>query len=183
MPHAGTELVVVTGGPGAGKTTLLNALAKAGFPTAEETGRAIIKDQIAISGRALPWVDPMLYAETMLSWEIGSYRKCVGRKELCFFDRGIPDVIGYLRLLGLPVPVHMRNAAAMFRYHRRVFIAPPWPEIFTQDEERKQTVEEAVRTYKALAATYAELDYDLIEIPRCTVGARRNFILDRVSGG
>ncbi len=182
MPHAGEQLIIVTGGPGAGKTTLLNALARAGFPTAEEVGRAIIKDQVAISGRALPWADPMLYAEMMLSWEIGSYRKRVGGEELCFFDRGIPDVMGYLRLLGLPVPAYMRNAAEMFRYHRRVFIAPPWPEIFMQDEERKQTIEEAAQTCDALAATYAELGYELVEIPRCTVEARLSFVVDLVSG-
>lgn len=182
MPHAGERFIIVTGGPGAGKTTLLNALAAAGFPTAEETGRAIIKGQIAISGQALPWVDPVLYAEMMLSWEIASYRKHIAGGELCFFDRGIPDVIGYLRLLGLPVPAHMCNAAEMFRYHRRVFIAPPWPDIFVQDEERKQTVEEAAQTCDALAATYAELGYEPVEIPRCTVEARLSFVVDLVSG-
>ncbi|HEY9579494.1 hypothetical protein [Sphingopyxis granuli] len=40
---------------------------------------------------------------------------------------------------GLPVPQHVRSAAALFRYNRRVFIAPPWRAIFGQDTERKQT--------------------------------------------
>ena len=59
------------------------------------------------------------------------------------FDRGIPDVIGYLRLCGLPVPATVLKAAEQRRYARRVFIAPPWPAIFEQDAERKQTLAEA----------------------------------------
>jgi predicted ATPase len=57
---------------------------------------------------------------------------------LAFFDRGVPDVAGYLRLTGLPVPAHVEKAVEIYRYNRKVFIAPPWPKIFTQDRERKQ---------------------------------------------
>jgi predicted ATPase len=48
----------------------------------------------------------------------------------------------------------MKRAVAVFRYNRRVFIAPPWREIFQQDSERKQDFDEAVRTYDSLVATY-----------------------------
>jgi predicted ATPase len=63
----------------------------------------------------------------------------------------VADTLGYLRLSGLPVPEHIRVAADRFRYNPRVFVAPPWPEIFAQDEERRQTLDEAERTYDALA--------------------------------
>ena len=92
----------------------------------------------------------------------------------------MPDVLGYLRLLSLPVPEHMRRAADTFRYNRRVFIAPPWQEIFRQDRERKQEFDEAVRTYDAMVATYTEFGYDLIEIPRVPVEERVRFILQSV---
>jgi predicted ATPase len=59
----------------------------------------------------------------------------------------------------------MHKAADSFRYHHRVFIAPPWREIFQQDRERKQDFDEAVRTYDALVATYTDLGYDLVKIP------------------
>jgi predicted ATPase len=97
-----------------------------------------------------------------------------------FFDRGVPDVLGYLRLLNLPVPAHMQKAASTFRYNRRVFIAPPWREIFQQDRERKQDFDEAVRTYDALAATYTELGYTLVEIPCVLVGERVRFLLSNI---
>ena len=97
-----------------------------------------------------------------------------------FFDRGVPDVMGYLRLMKLPSPTHVLQAATLFRYNRRVFIAPPWPEIFTPDAERKQSFAEAVRTYEAMVATYEALGYDLIELPRCSIAERVEFLRAKV---
>jgi predicted ATPase len=51
-----------------------------------------------------------------------------------------------LRFSGLPIPAHIDRAARIFRYHQRVFVAPPWPEIFTPDAERKQSFEQARAT-------------------------------------
>ena len=48
------RLFVITGGPGSGKSTLIKALAERGFCTMPEAGRAIIRDQVAIGGEALP---------------------------------------------------------------------------------------------------------------------------------
>ena len=52
MPNHSDQFFVLTGGPGAGKTTLIEALRDAGFATAPEAGRAIIRDQLAIGGPA-----------------------------------------------------------------------------------------------------------------------------------
>jgi predicted ATPase len=119
----------------------------------------------------------MLFAEMMLSWEIRSYHIAQRAAGPVFFDRGVPDVLGYLRLSGIPAPEHMERAAAMFRYNRRVFISPPWEEIFQQDSERKQGFDVAVRTYDALVATYTTYDYELVEIPRVSVEERARFVL------
>jgi predicted ATPase len=86
-------------------------------------------------------------------------------------------VVGYMRLLHRPVPPHMDKAAQLFRYNRRVFIAPPWRDIFRQDRERKQDFAEAVRTYQVMAETYSEYGYELVEIPCASVEARMEFIL------
>ena len=108
----------------------------------------------------------------MLSWEMRSYRDALGKPGAVFFDRGLPELVGYFRLMGLPLPAHFSAAAEHFRYNRRVFIAPPWPEIFTQDSERKQTPEEAERTHDAVADAYAELGYELVPLPKASVEAR-----------
>jgi predicted ATPase len=73
------HLYVVTGGPGSGKSTLIEALAASGVPGMPEAGRAIIQDQVAIGGNALPWSDRQAFAELMLSWEMRSYRAALSR--------------------------------------------------------------------------------------------------------
>ena len=174
------RFIVVTGGPGSGKSTLIDALERAGHARSVEAGRAIIQDQVAIGGLALPWNDPALFAELMLCWEMRSFHTAQEEPGIVFFDRGVPDCIGYLRLMGLPVPAHMRRAADAFRYNRLVFLAPPWREIFHQDEERKQDFAEAVRTCQAMASTYAGLGYELVELPRAPTDERVAFVLDRI---
>ncbi|MGH9158415.1 MAG: AAA family ATPase, partial [Vicinamibacteraceae bacterium] len=79
-------------------------------------GRAIIQAQLAIGGRALPWRDPAAFAELMLSWDMRSYHMAQNEDGLVFFDRGVPDVVGYLRLLGLPVPAHMERVGKRVRF-------------------------------------------------------------------
>ncbi len=180
MNDTSDRFYVITGGPGSGKTALLEVLRLRGYRCSVEAGRGIIVDQVSIDGPALPWRDPQLFAELMLSWELRSYQLMKQDEGPAFFDRGVPDVVGYLRLMNIPVPEHMRRASAKFRYNRTVFIAPPWREIFRQDRERKQDFEEAVRTYEALSATYAGLGYELVEIPRLSPEERALFVLDRL---
>jgi predicted ATPase len=171
---------VLTGGPGSGKSTLLAALTARGIRTMPESGRAIIQDQVAIGGNALPWGDRLAFAELMLSWEMRSYREALMGDGPVVFDRGVPDVLAYVRLCGLSVPAHIERAAQVFRYHPRVFIASPWEEIFGKDAERKQSFEEAERTYRALADTYTELGYELIALPLASVDERVQFVLSTI---
>lgn len=170
-------LFVITGGPGSGKTTLIQALAGRGIATMPEAGRAIIQDQVAIGGKALPWSDRRAFAELMLSWEIRSYRAALKLSGTVIFDRGLPDVLGYLRLSGLPIPSHIEKAVRIFRYHRRVLIAPPWPEIFGLDAERKQSFAEAQATYETMIETYSGLGYELTALPLDSVQERVRFVL------
>jgi predicted ATPase len=131
--------------------------------------------------RRCPGADPSAFAELMLSWEIRSYRAALKLSDLVIFDRAVPDVLGYLRLCGLPIPSHVDRAARVFRYHQRVFVAPPWLEIFTPDAERTQTFEEAQATYEVMVRTYSELGYSLISLPLDSVEARVEFVLSAIS--
>lgn len=177
MSDIANRFIVITGGPGSGKTTLIDALKDRGFATVPEAGRAIIKDQQAIDGKALPWLDASLFAELMLCWELRSYAEAGKGSGPVFFDRGIPDTIGFLKLNKIAVPPHMYEAARLRRYQRRVFIAPPWTAIFTQDAERRQTFGEAERTHASMVDVYSDLDYELVPLPLAPPDERVRFIL------
>ena len=168
---------VVTGGPGSGKTSLIDALAAAGFARAPEAGRAIIHEQVASGGRALPWVDPAAFAAAMLERDLSSYAAAGPTDGPVFFDRGLPDIAGYRLLSGLPPCAATDAACRRHRYNRRVFIAPPWPAIYATDAERRQTPAEAERTYRAMAAIYPTFGYQLVELPRVGIAERAAFVL------
>ncbi|MFC3768915.1 AAA family ATPase [Paenibacillus sp. GCM10012303] len=182
MQVDGNSFFVITGGPGSGKSTLLDYLEQQGFLRSVEAGRSIIQEQTMIGGTALPWKDKILFAELMLSCEMRSYQQGLnpGNTAPVLFDRGVPDVIGYLRLEGLHVPVHIQRAAELFRYNKRVFIAPPWPDIYRQDAERKQDLETAFRTFDTMTAVYTELGYELVELPRCSIKERAEYIRSNI---
>ena len=167
---------VITGGPGAGKTTLIEALARAGFTVAPEAGRRILREQQAQGGRALPWIDPLAFAQAMLDHDAAAFARLRGAAGPVFCDRGIPDTIGYLRLVGLAVPPAMWRAAETHRYRERVFICPPWRAIYGTDSERRQTWEVAERTHAEMIDVYTALDYTLVEVPRAPLDERVRFV-------
>ena len=169
---------IITGGPGAGKSTLIEALSRRGEACVGESGRAIILDQLKIQGRGLPWIDPTLYGELILARDLANFHASIGQPGRVFFDRGVPELVGYGGLFGMEVPPHMRRAAEVCRYNRRVFVAPPWKAIYVNDSERKQTFAEAVATYDAGCRAYLEQGYALIELPRSSVQARAEFVLE-----
>ena len=178
---ANTEhMIVVTGGPGSGKSSLIDAMAQRGFRTMPEAGRAIIRDQIKIGGKALPWADRALFAELMLGWELRSYQEALASDALVLMDRGMPDVVGYLTLCGLPVPAHFETAAKTYPYNKRVFLAPYWDAIFTQDTERKQDRQEAEATGMVMAETYGRLGYQIVELPLVGIEQRADFVAENL---
>ncbi len=183
MTGSAQRFHVVTGGPGSGKTTLLLHLRERGIAISDEAGRGVIQEEAAAGGQALPWLDKAAFARRMFDWELRSRAKAEERENATVFDGALPDIVGYLRLEGLDVPADILKAARSIRYSERAFIAPPWPEIYRRDVERRQSLDEAERTFEAMVTTYEELGYRLLHLPRAGVAARAQFLLAQAGLG
>ena len=96
---------------------------------------------------------------------IASYQ-AVHEASPCFFDRGIPDIIAYLRVAGVPVSENFEQALSRHPYAKTVFLLPPWEQIYVQDAARWQTFEEAETIYHHLAAIYRVIAMTLTEACR-----------------
>ena len=173
-----SNFFVITGGPGVGKTTLLETLARQSFPYVPEVAREIIREQISLNGDALPWANIPAYTHLMLSRSIESFELHQKRETVLFFDRGIPDTLAYVHLTHQPILPELQHAVQDFRYNPLVFILPPWPEIYQTDSERKQTYQEAVETYDIMLATYQQLAYTPVIVPKGTPEERANFVIN-----
>lgn len=169
---------LISGGPGAGKSTLLAALRLQGYACAEEASRVLIQEQVALGSGLVPWQNLVGFAELALTRMVAQYEQAQQRGGVTFFDRGIPDIIAYLEVGGVPVAPAYYEAAAQHRYHPAVLMAPPWPAIYVNDDERWQTFPEAVQLYQALSWTYQRLGYRLVELPLTSVADRVRFVKD-----
>jgi len=173
---------IITGGPGSGKTTLIEALKSFGFSCIPEVARQIIQEQIKIGGDALHDKDNVKFCDLMISRSIYTFDEVKENDKPVFFDRGIPELIGYCRLIKVDVPDYLRNAARLYRYNKKVFILPPWKEIYRTDAERKQTWEEAIETYQNILDSYLELGYQPVEVPSLPIQERADFVLKHIDG-
>ena len=62
----------------------------------------------------------------------------------------------------------------------RVFLLPPWEEIYTSDAERYESFEEATKIHAYLVDTYTKYGYDLHEVPKTSVAERFQFIINHI---
>lgn len=166
----------ITGGPGAGKSTLLNALAEAGVAIEPEVARALLR---APGGMALRNEDPLAFADAMVEAQVRTWSSRRGEGPVVY-DRGLPDIVGFLQVGGLPVAAAIDRACRELRFDGPIFRAPPWREIYAPDDQRIQSWEEALASDRAVANAWRHYGYELIDLPQASVEERTGFVLDRL---
>jgi predicted ATPase len=169
------RFVILSGCSGGGKSTLLIELARRGFAVVEEPGRRVVKAELDGGGSALPWTDPAAFARRALRLALADLGTAAPAGWV-FFDRSAIDAAAALQhATGEPATAVFAGAA---HYHRRVFLAPPWPQIYAADPERRHGFEEALAEYERLSLVYPSLGYEPVVLPKAPVAKRADFILD-----
>lgn len=170
---------IITGGPGSGKSTLIETLQREGYACSAEVSRRMIIQEVAQGSNCLPWADILCFSAKVIEEMIVAWHSAIIYPKI-FFDRGMPDVIAYIKVAGLEVPAPLSVALNSYPYNKQVFILPPWEAIFVNDTERWQSFEEASQIYEAIRETYSANGYQLIEVPKVSAVDRMAFILSNI---
>lgn len=175
------HFIIISGCSGGGKSTLLAELQQRGYAVVEEPGRRIIQDQARTGGQSLPWLDMVAFLRRAIDVALEDHANAPrNNTQWVFFDRGLIDAAAALQeLTGDPV---LNTLGQAHRYHPHVFLAPPWPEIYAQDEERRHDMDAALVEFMRLQRAYPALDYAVSLLPKVGVAQRADFVLDTLAG-
>lgn len=124
--------------------------------------------------------DPMAFNRQLLNGRKRHYDDAQNRDEsICFFDRGIPDVLAYMDYFGQEYPNSFKSIGQNHRYDH-IFIFPPWEAIYTSDNERLESFSEAQELHDQLLITYKNLGYNPINVPKASIPQRTSFVLENI---
>ena len=174
------EIIVIIGGPGTGKSSIINGLVTKGYCCYPEISREVTLEAQKRGIEQLFLEDPLLFSQMLLDGRIKQFNNA--QKEAhqwVFIDRGIQDVVAYLDYIGDDYPNHFTDACKENVY-TKIFILPPWEEIYESDSERYENFEQAKEIQEHLKQTYVNYGYDLIEVPKDSIDNRILFILDKI---
>ena len=169
------RFVIISGCSSGGKSTLIGELGKRGHAVIDEPGRRIVKEELASGGSALPWVDRIAFARRVIAMSLADRAAADWLDGWVFFDRGLIDAASALHhLTGEPA---LGTLGQVNRYHRRVFLTPPWPEIYRTDPERRHGLDMALAEYSRLLQIYPSLGYEVSILPKIGVEERADLVL------
>jgi predicted ATPase len=179
--------IVITGGPATGKTAIIDHLISKNYTCFEEVIRKLTAE--AQSSGAITEAhsnpialvdDSVLFNTTLINLRVDDFNAAEKLdKALCFFDRGVPDVLAYMSYFKQEINENFM-AICNENVYDYVFILPPWKAIFKDDAERFETFEQATDIYHQLKQTYQHFGYTIIEVPFGTIEKRTDFILEQL---
>ena len=135
--------IVISGGPSSGKTTLINRLKKLGHFCFDEVSREIIDSQKINSS-----VKEFNFEQTVFDKRLEQYQ--MAKSEIQFYDRSFIDGLAYMKTNHIEIPVSFHKSCTELRFYSTVFICPFWPQIFENDSQRLENMEQAQKIYKQL---------------------------------
>ena len=169
---------IISGPPSSGKSALLTALSKNNFLCFTEVAREVIKENLSNNLDCFPWNNTLDFSDQVYRKSLKLLRSI--SSDFCFFDRSIIDIIAYMDMAKLPRNQEYLKTIRNLSYNKNVFFLPFWKDIYQNDNERKETMQEAAEIEAHLRSVYLEFGYNLIDIPCRTVSERVDFILNQL---
>jgi predicted ATPase len=168
---------ILTGAPGAGKTVILRGLERAGLAVVEEAATDIIAWAQA-TGDDAPWEHPD-FIDGILALQRRRQENATAGPVV--FDRSPVCTLVLARFLGhAPSPALQAAAiACRARYAGEVFFVESLAAI-VNTPARRISLDEARRFGDLHRQVYAELDFDLIDVPPGLPIERCDFVLSRL---
>jgi predicted ATPase len=174
------QKIVITGGPGTGKSTILKVLKTLSYFCLAEISREVILEAREKGIAHLFHTDPLLFSNILLKKRQAQHAEATEKMyDLVFFDRGIPDILAYLNFAKTSPSENFTELNKTYSYHK-VFVTPPWKAIYRKDNERFETFEESQEIHQHICHTYAQLGYEVVEIPYGIPSERAEFILQNL---
>lgn len=170
---------IITGAPGTGKTCIINELKARGFNCINENSREVISKEIIRGGEVLPWKNQIAFENKITNLRTQQYLASP-QDFISFFDRSALDSIAYLKLNNLAIPKEIIKNLNKCKFNKTVFYTPIWQEIYVNDNERRESVEQATEIESAILKTYKEKKYRLVKVPKLPVKERANFIISQI---
>jgi predicted ATPase len=172
--------IIITGGPSAGKTTLLLALQALGYTIVGDSARTIIQDRLRRGLSPRPHADE--FTHETLCMDIENFVQHAATPGQVFFDRSVLDSLYGLDRLTPLNESELNMWLSTYQYYPKVFLLPPWKEIYVNDAERDHTFEHAEWVYSITLEWYRRLDrYQLIEVPKVSVAERCTYVLQTLA--
>jgi predicted ATPase len=172
--------IVITGGPGTGKSSVIKNLEQKGHVCLHEVSREITAAAQKQGINQLFLEKPILFSEKLQEARIQQHQqsdKISGN--FIFFDRGLPDVVAYMDYYNTSYPSKFTEACQKYKY-QKVFLLPPWIEIYRNDGERYESFEQALLIHEFLKRSYLSYGYKPIEVLPDSVENRSYFILNNL---
>jgi len=171
-----TNWHVLTGAACCGKTTTIELLAERGFQTAPETARQFIDGELA-KGQQLQEIIGGVHSEKRIVEMQSELERGLGKDNLVFMDRALPDSITFYRLHGFN-PNDFLGTCCRYRY-ASVFILDLLP--LELDGARIENKIYTTVLDDWLARDYTALGYSIERVPVMPPDERLDFILERLN--